>query len=230
MKMEDPYTRARLKMVAEQIEARGITAAASPRLIDALRRVPRHCFVPQNQRRAAYQDGPLPIGLGQTISQPYIVALMTDLLALTGPERVLEIGTGSGYQAAVLSLLAAEVHTLEQYPPLAEAAAAILAELGYHNVTVHTADGSIGWPAAAPYDAILVAAAAPTVPPALLDQLAPGGRLVIPVGDVSGQDLQRWTRAGDSFQAESILRVSFVPLRGEAGWNERDWRARDDVY
>jgi protein-L-isoaspartate(D-aspartate) O-methyltransferase len=221
------YTQARQRMVAEQIEGRGLRGESSQRLLAAMRSVPRHCFVPENQRRAAYQDGPLPIGQGQTISQPYIVALMTHLLDLNGGERVLEIGTGSGYQAAILSVLAAEVHTLERHARLALRAAETLAQLGYANVAVHTADGSLGWQPAAPYAAILVTAAAPEVSRVLLDQLAEGGRLILPVGNYQGQELQRWTRRGAAFAAENIIRVSFVPLRGAAGWNERDWQGTD---
>jgi protein-L-isoaspartate(D-aspartate) O-methyltransferase len=230
MNEEAHYKEARLRMVAEQIEQRGLSSERSRRLIDAMRTVPRHCYVPDSQRRAAYQDGPLPIGHGQTISQPYIVALMTDQLELTGTERVLEVGTGSGYQAAILSLLAKEVHTLERIASLAENAAATLAQLGNANVYVHYADGSLGWQPAAPYAAILVAAAAPSVPQILLDQLTEGGRLVIPVGSYDGQTLQRWTRHGDTYESESIIRVSFVPLRGAAGWDDHEWLGKDDLF
>jgi protein-L-isoaspartate(D-aspartate) O-methyltransferase len=154
---------------------------------------------------------------------------MTNLLRLNGQERVLEIGTGSGYQAAILAMLAAEVHTLERHASLARRAAETLTRLGYANVLVHTADGSLGWQPAAPYGAILVAAAAPEVSRVLLDQLAEGGRLVLPVGGYQGQDLQCWTRRGATFEAENIIRVSFVPLRGAGGWNERDWQGKDGL-
>ena len=202
-------------MVSEQIVARGVR---TPPVLAAMQRVPRHRFVPPDDQAYAYSDGALPIGRGQTISQPYIVALMTDLLHLSGGERVLEIGTGSGYQAAVLGELAAEVHTLELLPELAERASRTLAELGYTTVHVHTGDGSLGWPGAAPYAGILVAAAAPGVPQPLLDQLAEGGRLVLPVGDRSMQYLEVWQRCGGEFVSERNIPVAFVPLRGEHGW------------
>jgi protein-L-isoaspartate(D-aspartate) O-methyltransferase len=158
-------------MVENQIARRGLN---SPRLLEAFRKVPRHCFIPADCQKNAYDDGPLPIGLQQTISQPYIVALMTNLLQLEGSENVLEIGTGSGYQAAILAELAQTVHTLERHPALVNRAATTLADLGYANIFWHACDGSLGWPAAAPYEGILVTAAAPTPPPPLLDQLADG--------------------------------------------------------
>ncbi len=161
---------------------------------------------------------PLPIGAGQTISQPLIVGLMTQALALRGSERVLEIGTGSGYQAAVLSRLAAHVVSVERLAPLAERARRILARLGYHNVEVHVGNGSLGWPQGAPYDAIIVTAGAPHVPPALLGQLADGGRLVIPVGSRTMQDLLLVTRAGATTHTQNLGPVRFVPLIGEQGW------------
>ena len=212
----DPWAEERARMVQEQIAARGVR---DPRVLAAMAAVPRHLFVPPEQRRWAYADGPLPIGHGQTISQPYIVARMSELLGLQGDEKVLEVGTGSGYQAAVLGHLAREVHTVERVPELAEQAAARLAALGLDNVQVHLADGTLGWPPAAPYDAILVAAAAPEAPPSLLNQLALGGRLVIPVGDRYQQFLERWTRVGpDDFRRERFEPVAFVPLIGEEGW------------
>ena len=207
-------------MVREQIARRGLT---NPRLLDAFRRVPRHRFVPPEVRHESYRDGPLPIGGGQTISQPYIVALMTSLLNLDGTQRVLEIGTGSGYQAAILGLLAGNVHTVERLPELAERATALLRDLGYTNIFVHTGDGSLGWPEAAPYDAILVTAAAPRAPDALLEQLAVGGCLVIPVGGRAGQELQVWTRTPAGMEMENNVPVAFVPLRGQEGWPEEDW-------
>lgn len=205
----------RKRMVEEQIVRRGVH---DPRLLLVMGDVPRHRFVLVDDLAWAYADGPLPIGHGQTISQPYIVALMTDLLELNGIERVLEVGTGSGYQAAVLGRMAAEVHTVEVIPELAAQATKILAELGFSNIQVHDGDGSQGWPAASPYNAILVAAAAPSVPQPLLDQLAEGGRLVIPVGDRGNQQLECWTRTGQKFERRVSLQVAFVPLRGEYGW------------
>jgi len=206
-------------MVQEQIIRREIT---SPRLLTALRQVPRHYFVSPEMREHAYADGPLPIQMGQTISQPYIVALMTDLLQLNGGETVLEIGTGSGYQAAILSLLAARVLTIERHTVLAEQARSMLDKLGCTNVQVLVSDGSLGWPPAAPYDGILVTAAAPAVPPALLDQLSPGGRLVLPVGPRFSQVLQLWRNTPEGFVGDDVLPVAFVPLRGQSGWPEAD--------
>jgi protein-L-isoaspartate(D-aspartate) O-methyltransferase len=186
-----------------------------------MRSVPRHCFVPEEYRDMAYSDGPLPIGTGQTISQPYIVALMSESVALKGSEKVLEVGTGSGYQAAILGFLAREVHTIERHISLAEQARLVLEELGYKNITVHTGDGSKGLPDHAPYQAIVVTASAPKVPKPLLDQLDEGGCLILPVGDRwGGQTLQLWERHGAKFEYEAILPVAFVPLRGEYGWKE----------
>jgi protein-L-isoaspartate(D-aspartate) O-methyltransferase len=207
-------------MVAEQIEARGVH---DERILAAMRSVPRWDFVPAELRGSATEDCPLPIGNGQTISQPYIVALMTELLHLSGEETVLEVGTGSGYQAAILSLLAKEVHTLEYLPSLAEHAAKRLANLKYANVQVHTGDGSTGLAAFAPYEGILVTAACPQPPSALLDQLADGGRLILPVGGHWGQMLQCWEKRGKDIEHEDILPVAFVPLRGEYGWKESEW-------
>ncbi len=213
---QDPaFTEERHAMVREQIEARGIR---SPRLLAALRAVPRHCFVPPDQQRWAYADGALRIGQGQTISQPYIVALMTDLLALKGDEKVLEVGTGSGYQAAVLAQLAAQVHTIERHAALSQRAAAVLADLGIRNVMFHVGDGTLGLPDIAPFQAIIVTAAAPRVPPALLEQLDEGGRLVIPVGDRFRQVLQLWRRRQDEWEHEDVAPVAFVPLVGAQGW------------
>ncbi len=213
---QDPaFAEKRLAMVKEQIERRGIR---SPRLLEALRTVPRHCFVPPDQQRWAYADGALRIGQGQTISQPYIVALMTDLLALKGDENVLEVGTGSGYQAAVLAQLAAQVYTIERHAALSQRAAAVLADLGIRNVKFYVGDGTLGLPDHAPYQAILVTAAAPRVPPALLEQLDAGGRLVIPVGDRFRQVLQLWRRRGEQWDHDEIAPVAFVPLVGAQGW------------
>lgn len=211
-------------MVQHQIERRGIH---NPRLLSALRRIPRHWFVPAHLRDWAYEDGPLAIGQGQTISQPYMVAAMTDLLALRGDERVLEIGTGSGYQAAVLGEMARVVHTIERIPELAEHARTLLDEMGYENIFVHVGDGTLGWFAAAPYQAILVTAAAPEIPEPLVEQLDEGGRLVIPVGGRKGQVLERWRKLKGRLRREDIFPVSFVPLRGQFGWQEDDWHEKE---
>jgi protein-L-isoaspartate(D-aspartate) O-methyltransferase len=211
----DDFLEERKRMVKEQIVRRGLS---DPRLLVAMESVPRHCFVTADNLTWAYSDGPLPIGHGQTISQPYIVALMTDLLGLQGDERVLEVGTGSGYQAAVLAKMAAEVHTIEYIPELAGRAEETLADLGCINVHVHVGDGSLGWPAAAPYAGILVAAAAPSAPEPLLAQLAEGGRLVIPVGSHGFQQLEVWQRRGEKYEQTTNIAVAFVPLRGVHGW------------
>ena len=217
---EEPYLIERVRIVNEQIEQRAIH---DPRLLDVMRFVPRHRFVPAALQGAAYFDNALPIDCGQTISQPYIVAFMTEYLGLTGSETILEVGTGSGYQAAVLSRLCQRVITLERFPALAGQAARVLADLQYNNVEVHTCDGSIGWPAEAPYPGILVTAAAPEVPQPLLQQLSDAGRLIIPVGPPSQQRLQLWRRSGENFNCQDILPVAFVPLRGQQGWKEEEW-------
>lgn len=209
------YEAARKRMVDGQIAIRGIT---SPGVLEAFLEVPRHHFVPKSQQAHAYQDSPLPIGLGQTISQPYIAAYMTDILQLTGAERVLEIGTGSGYQAAILGILADEIHTIERHPSLADKANRLLKSLGYDNVQVHERDGTRGLPEFAPYQAIMVTAAAPEVPTPLLDQLGEGGRLVMPVGGRGGQVLLLYRREGNEFHREDLVPVAFVPLIGEHGW------------
>jgi protein-L-isoaspartate(D-aspartate) O-methyltransferase len=204
-------------MVRTQIEGRGVRDA---RVLRAMREVPRERFVRPGWEDAAFDDNPLPIAAGQTISQPYIVAFMSEALQLHGNERVLEIGTGSGYAAAVLGRLAREVHTVECIAELADGAAAQLAALSVTNVHVHNADGSLGWPAAAPYDAIVVTAAGPDVPAALKEQLAVGGRLVMPVGEYEGQQyLVRLTRTGEHEERREVLMgVRFVPLTGAQGW------------
>ncbi|MFN3741386.1 MAG: protein-L-isoaspartate(D-aspartate) O-methyltransferase [Anaerolineales bacterium] len=212
--------RLRHQMVAEQIARRGIE---DEHLLEAFRRVPRHSFVPLEYQDWAYADSPLPIGYGQTISQPYIVALMIHLLGLRGDERVLEIGTGSGYQAAILACLTKEVHTMEYIPELAQEAEKRLKRLGFGNVHCHIGDGSLGWPPAAPYQGILVAAAAPQVPPPLLEQLDEGARLVIPVGNRGYQELQVWQRRGERFESQVVTGVAFVPLRGAHGWQSEDF-------
>ncbi len=211
------YAAERRDMVRDQIARRGLREA---RLLAAFESVPRHLFVPDEYRHLAYADGPLPIGWGQTISQPYIVALMTSLLELRGGERVLEVGTGSGYQAAILSQLAAEVHTVEWVPELGEGAEKLLKDLGLDNVRCHIGDGSLGWPEAAPYDGILVAAAAPDVPQPLLDQLKENARLVIPVGGSGYQMMQVWTKHGAHSDCREVTPVAFVPLRGKHGWKK----------
>lgn len=209
------FQAARKQMVDKQIVSRGVT---SPRVLNAFLEVPRHLFVPERQQQNAYQDRPLGIGLGQTISQPYIVAYMTEKLALQGEERVLEIGTGSGYQAAILGALAGEVHSVERHPPLAKTASRLLEEQGYDNIRVHTGDGTAGLPEFAPYQAVMVTAAGPDVPQPLLEQLADGGRLVMPVGSRGGQYLVLIKRMGDDYLRENLSPVAFVPLIGEHGW------------
>jgi len=208
---EETYDEPRRRMVEEQLRARDIE---DPRVLAAMGRVPRHLFVPAALRFRAYADHPLPIGNGQTISQPYIVALMTQLAEVEADDVVLEIGTGSGYQAAVLSEIVREVATIEIVPELADTARTRLAELGYKDVTVRTGDGYLGWKEKAPFDAILVTAAAPEVPPPLVEQLAPGAILVIPVGPQSQvQSLLRIEKAADGTTVtREILPVVFVPL------------------
>jgi protein-L-isoaspartate(D-aspartate) O-methyltransferase len=208
----------RHRMVAEQIERRGVRDAG---VLQAMRKVPRHRFIPEAQRAHAYEDRALPIGEAQTISQPYMVAVMTALLQLTPESRVLEIGTGSGYQGAILAELAATVVSLERRPELAEAARAVYRELGIQNVEVIIADGSCGYPPRAPYDAIVVTAAAPRVPEALKSQLADGGRLVIPVGAQLQQELAIVTRDGDAFREARGEGCVFVPLIGVHGWSDK---------
>ena len=202
-------------MVDEQIRKRGIR---SPRLLGVLERVPRHLFVPEELVAYAYEDRALSIGEGQTISQPYMVAAMTEHLDLAGHERALEIGAGSGYQAAVLSELASEIITVENRPALAESARQRLAALGYSNIHVKIGDGTLGRPEDAPFDAILVAAAAPAVPAPLVEQLAEGGRLVIPVGGTDKQMLLRIRKSAGQILEEKLFACQFVPLRGRYGW------------
>jgi len=202
-------------MVDEQLAARGVKDA---RVLDAMRRVPRDAFVPAESRALAYTDRALPIAGGQTISQPYMVAVMTEALQLQPADRVLEVGTGSGYQAAILGELAGHVTTIERHAELADRARATLASLGYANVMVLIADGSRGWPDGAPYDAILVAAGSPQVPPSLKAQLADGGRLVVPVGPREHQTLTLIRRVGERFHEAKREGCVFVPLIGEEGW------------
>jgi protein-L-isoaspartate(D-aspartate) O-methyltransferase len=203
---------ARLRMVETQIAARGV---ADPRVLEAMRKVERHLFVPEALRAEAHGDTPLPIGRGQTISQPYVVALMTELARVEPDDRVLEIGTGSGYQAAVLSTLAREVCSIEIVEPLAREAAERLRRLGFRNVTVRAGDGYRGWPERAPFDAIVVTAAPPRIPEPLLEQLAVGGRLVAPVGE-GIQDLVLVERTADGLRRRTVAPVRFVPMTGEA--------------
>ena len=214
----------RERMVANQIKKRGLH---DPAVLAAMREVPRETFVSEKQRKHAYADGPLPILEGQTISQPYVVALMTEALELKPEERVLEIGTGSGYAAAVLSRIAATVYTVERFEALVEYARANLALAGYHNVFVHHGDGTLGWPDHAPYDAIIAAAGGPNIPEALKEQLAVGGRLVMPVGSAQrAQQLVKITRLSErEYKKRKLSHVRFVPLIGEQGWEkeERRW-------
>jgi len=214
------YEDRRQAMVDLQIASRGIR---NPQVLSAMRCVPRERFLAPEMREQAYEDRPLPISEKQTISQPYIVAYMTAAMQLTGCGNVLEIGTGSGYAAAILAEIANRVVTVERHQSLADSARKLLHELGYANVEVIQADGTLGWPEGAPYDGIVVTAGGPSVPRALKDQLAVGGRLVIPVGDKeTEQTLVRITRVSeDEFREEQLSRVRFVPLVGEAGWQQR---------
>ena len=208
----------RERMIQEQLEARNIF---DPRVLTAMRDVPRHHFVPDELRHLAYRDGPLPIGYEQTISQPFIVAYMTQCLQLSGHETVLEIGTGSGYQTAILCQLANHVVSIERHGALAERAAASLEALDIDNVEIHEGDGSQGLPDMAPFDAILVSAAAPAIPQALLAQLAESGRMVLPVGDSYNQYLERVYRMGNTWQIEQLIPVMFVLMIGRYGFSPR---------
>jgi protein-L-isoaspartate(D-aspartate) O-methyltransferase len=208
---ETALARARADMVTTQIAARGVR---DERTLAAMRKVPRHLFVPKALVGQAYDDHPLPIGHGQTISQPYIVGFMTEALGLKGGETVLEVGTGSGYQAAVLAEIASRVYTIEIVAPLAEEASERLKRLGYANVEVRAGDGYLGWPEAAPFDAIMVTAAAPRVPEPLKQQLRDGGRLILPVGE-EWQELVQITRRGERFEEKQVLPVRFVPMTGK---------------
>ena len=193
---------------------------ADKRVVEAMRRVPREAFVSTEQHQFAYDDHPLSIGFGQTISQPFIVALMVQALEVKESEQVLELGTGSGYEAAILAELARKVVTVESIPELAESAKQVLDRLGYRNIEVHVAGKTLGWPAGAPYDAIIVSAGAPTVPQVLLEQLAWGGRLVIPVGSRWQQDLLKVTRLRKGNRTENLGGCYFVPLIGEGAWEK----------
>jgi protein-L-isoaspartate(D-aspartate) O-methyltransferase len=214
---EKGYEEERLAMVEEQLRRRGIS---EPRVLEAMGSVPRHLFVPPEYRSSAYEDRPLPIGEGQTISQPFMVAIMTQSLRLQGSERVLEIGTGSGYQTAVLARMAQSVYTMERLPELIQHAQETLTGLGYRNISFRIGDGSKGWLEEAPFDGILVTAGAPETPRVLKEQLAEGGRLLIPIGPRYSQTLYRITRNGDQFTEEDITGCVFVPLVGDFGWQE----------
>jgi protein-L-isoaspartate(D-aspartate) O-methyltransferase len=217
MEKVDLYRLARERMVETQIKARGIK---DERVLKAMLKVPRHLFVDEALRDQAYGDFPLPIGEGQTISQPYIVALMTEALELKGIERVLEIGTGSGYQTAILAELALWVYTIERFSTLLERAKKVLKELGYKNISFKLDDGTLGWKEAAPFDAIIVTAASPDIPPPLVEQLAEGGRMVIPIGDEFSQTLIKGVKKGGKLHTKALEPVRFVKLVGAYGFKE----------
>jgi protein-L-isoaspartate(D-aspartate) O-methyltransferase len=219
--MNQDFSRHRLQMIQEQLVRRGIK---NPDVLAAMETVPRHLFVPSSLIPHAYSDGPLPIGEGQTISQPYIVALMIEAARVDAGSNILEIGTGSGYAAAVISRIAKEVHTIERLPTLARNAENVLKSLDYQNVYVHIGDGSLGLPGKAPFDAIIVTAGAPALPASFLDQLKPSGRVIIPIGDALSQQLVRFCKIGpDKYSQEIIEYVRFVPLIGKEGWIGRDY-------
>lgn len=214
----DEFREARENMVREQLAARDIR---SPAVLDAMGRVPRELFVPESARRDAYLDSALPIACDQTISQPYIVAKMTELLEIEPRSRVLEIGGGCGYQTAVLALLSAQVYSIEWHPQLAEQAESRLKQLGFSNVFLRCGDGSLGWPEAAPFDRILLTASPPRVPEALKQQLTDDGVLVAPVGPLEDQVLVRMRRKGDRITSEQLMCVRFVPMVGRSGWQSK---------
>jgi protein-L-isoaspartate(D-aspartate) O-methyltransferase len=219
MSNEQDFQQMRRQMVEEQLRARGID---DDRVLSVMHRIPRHHFVPPELRRQAYRDGPLPIGEKQTISQPFIVALMSQMLELKGNERVLEIGTGCGYQTAILCELADYVYTLERFPLLADQAGATLTALGYSNLDIHIGDGSQGLADMGPFDAIISTAAAPRIPRPLMSQLhKSGGRLVLPVGNAKAQHLYRIHRYGDHYSVDKTIGVRFVPLVGEHGFKKK---------
>lgn len=209
------FSKTRSKMVDDQVVARGIK---DQRVIAAMRKVPRHLFVEEALQGQAYSDHPLPIGDKQTISQPYMVALMTEALALTGKEKVLEIGTGSGYQAAILAECAAKIFSIERIRSLAIRARKLLLDMGYFNVEIKFTDGTVGWSDESPFDAIMVTAGAPDIPQPLIDQLKVGGRMAIPVGDANIQDLIRITKTEDGIKKEDFGGCRFVKLIGKHGW------------
>ncbi len=211
------FKKARERMVQSQLVARGVH---DERVLEAMLKVPRHLFVDEALRDQAYSDHPLPIAEKQTISQPYIVALMTESLKLKGTEKVLEIGTGSGYQSAILAELAGRVFSIERYPELGYRANSILRKLGYKNFIIRVGDGSLGWPDDAPFDGIIVTAGTPQIPQPLIDQLAMGGRLVVPVGDRLAQDLFLIRREAEGIEKTNLGAVRFVNLVGKWGWKE----------
>ena len=210
------FKSSRERMVEEQLIPRGIS---NPAVLDAFRKIERHRFVPKESMDSAYGDHPLPIGGGQTISQPYIVALMTESLQLTGKERILEVGTGSGYQTAILAELSAKVYSVERIAPLADRAAKILSKSGYKNIEIDVRDGSLGWPEHALYDAIMITASCPGRPETLLTQLAKGGRLIAPIGGAFGQVLTLYRNRDGSIVSSEICGCVFVPLVGKEGWS-----------
>ena len=211
------YEKERMRMVREQIVGRGVT---NERVLAAMRKVPRHEFLPEGIRAMAYQDSALPLGEGQTMSQPYMVAFMSEFMELSGPERILEIGTGSGYQAAVLSELCSKVYTVERIKLLADRARATLDRLGYRSVAIKVYDGTYGWKDMAPFDAIMVTAGSPDIPAPLIDQLKEGGRLVIPVGDRYGQTLLKVVKTAQGPVTQRSIPCTFVPLIGNHGWKD----------
>jgi protein-L-isoaspartate(D-aspartate) O-methyltransferase len=216
---ETDFAGMRMLMVEEQLIPRGIS---DEKVLNAFRKVPRHEFVREDLRQAAYNDYPLPIADNQTISQPYMVALMTESLKLKGGEKILEIGTGSGYQAAILAELAKEVYTVERFKDLADSAGEVLAKLGYSNVKIRVGDGTLGWEENAPYDGIVVTAGAPGIPESLVKQLKDGGRLLIPIGSGGfGQILTLVEKMGRDIRTSEICGCMFVPLVGKEGWNDR---------
>jgi protein-L-isoaspartate(D-aspartate) O-methyltransferase len=218
---EDSFLRERMEMVEHQIADRGVR---DPRILEAMRKIPRHLFVPDALRGAAYEDRPLPIGEGQTISQPYIVAVMTELLEPHPNDRILEIGTGSGYQAALLSQLVARVISVERLPAIADQAKNNLQNLGISNVDVMVGDGTLGWTKEAPYEGILITASTPEIPPPLIDQLEEGGRLVAPVGGHGYQELIKIVKRGGKPEKTYHGGVVFVPLIGRHGWQKESIR------
>jgi len=215
--MNDRFNKLREDMVKTQLMSRGISDKL---VLDAMKKVPRERFLPKDLEGSAYDDCALPIGEGQTISQPYMVAIMTEKLVLSGGEKVLEIGTGSGYQAAVLSEIAGEVITIERIPAIAERSKKLFDELGYKNIKVIVADGTLGLPQAAPFGGVIVTAGAPSLPKPLIEQLSDGGKLVIPVGETFEQTLMIVTKHGDRIDIERSIGCVFVPLVGKYGWKE----------